>query len=108
MSAYPATGRELHMSTSAFTTVAGTGRAGDAQDGVAATSGALGEPVGITFDDAGNLYIADSTGKVRMVVHAGQPAAPHTGLALQPTSELQRSLASRHAAMTGMAVMRKD
>lgn len=42
------------------TTVAGTGTAGSTGDGGPATSARLNSPTRLTFDDEGNLYIADS------------------------------------------------
>jgi len=54
--------RMVTATTGIITTVAGTGTAGyvPAQDGGAATSAELGQPVGVTVDGAGNLYIADT------------------------------------------------
>jgi len=43
-----------------ITTVVGTGTAGFAGDGGAATSANLSFPAGLAFDSAGNMYIADS------------------------------------------------
>jgi uncharacterized protein (TIGR03437 family) len=42
-----------------FTTFAGTSGYGNPQSGVPATQSGLGEPSGLAFDRAGNLYIAD-------------------------------------------------
>jgi sugar lactone lactonase YvrE len=42
-----------------ITTVAGNGASGYSGDGAQAGQAALNAPVGLTFDDAGNLYIAD-------------------------------------------------
>jgi uncharacterized protein (TIGR03437 family) len=50
-----------------ITTVAGSGMAGFSGDGGAATSGALGGPDAIAADGAGNLYVTDSTNRVRKV-----------------------------------------
>ena len=44
-----------------ITTVAGVGVEGFSGDGGPATQSRLGRPVGLAFDGAGNLYIADST-----------------------------------------------
>ena len=43
-----------------ITTIAGTGTAGYNRDGVAATQAQLNTPTDVSFDAAGNLYIADS------------------------------------------------
>jgi trimeric autotransporter adhesin len=43
-----------------ITTIVGTGVLGNSGDGGPATSAQLAFPIGITFDAAGNLYIADS------------------------------------------------
>jgi hypothetical protein len=52
--------------------VAGTGVAGSAGDGGQATQAQLKSPVRLTFDAAGNLYIADSgNNKIRKVTPAG-------------------------------------
>src|SRR5262249_13183634 len=42
-----------------ITTIAGTGQAGLAGNGMPATSAQLNFPAGISFDPAGNLFIAD-------------------------------------------------
>ena len=53
-------------------TVAGTGVAGFAGDGGAATAALLNQPYGLALDPAGNLYIADlGNGRVRKVTVAG-------------------------------------
>jgi streptogramin lyase len=50
------------------TTVAGTGERGFSGDGGPAKAAKLDQPQGITFDDAGNMYIADSANnRVRRV-----------------------------------------
>lgn len=52
--------------------VAGTGVAGSTGDGGPATAAKLNAPVRLTFDAAGNLYIADSgNNKIRKVTPAG-------------------------------------
>jgi len=52
--------RRVDQATRIITTVAGNGAAGFAGDGGVATSARLNSPSAIEFDDAGNLYIADT------------------------------------------------
>ena len=55
-----------------ITTVAGSGTAGFAGDGAAATSAQLNTPIGLAVDAAGNLYIADSGNlRIRKVAAGG-------------------------------------
>ncbi len=55
-----------------ISTVAGTGTAGYNGDGVAATTANLNNPVGVTVDGSGNLYIADALNhRVRKVSTTG-------------------------------------
>lgn len=55
-----------------ISTVAGTGTCGYNGDGIAATTARLNGPVGIVFDSAGNLYIADVNNlRVRIVNASG-------------------------------------
>ena len=56
--------RRVDAGTNFITTVAGTGVAGYSGDGGAATSAQLFGPSGIAFDQAGNLFIADSSNNV--------------------------------------------
>lgn len=51
--------RRVDAKTKIITTVAGTGQAGFAGDGGAATKAMLNQPHSIQFDRAGNLYICD-------------------------------------------------
>jgi uncharacterized protein (TIGR03437 family) len=62
--------RKVDVSTGIITTVAGNGTPGYSGDGGPATSAQLLEPLGVAFDKAGNLYIADSN-SVRKVDTGG-------------------------------------
>ena len=54
-------------------TVAGNGISGYTGDGLKATDAALTRPAGVTLDDKGNLYIADTgNNRIRMVTAAGE------------------------------------
>jgi sugar lactone lactonase YvrE len=52
--------REVSAATGVITTIAGTGAAGFAGDGGAATSAQLDEPTALAFDSARNLFVADT------------------------------------------------
>src|SRR3984893_10596563 len=52
--------RKVYAGTGVITTIAGTGTAAFSGDGGAATSAAMYSPTDLTFDSAGNLYIADN------------------------------------------------
>src|SRR6476646_6954209 len=55
-----------------ISTVAGIGTSGFAGDGGPATSASLSFPAGLTFDSAGNMYIADSfNSRIRKVAVDG-------------------------------------
>ena len=57
---------------SIITTIAGTGSTGSSGDRGAASSALLNNPVGVSVDISGNVYIADSLNhKIRMVTSAG-------------------------------------
>lgn len=56
--------REVVAATGVIETVAGTGTAGFAGDGGAATAAELHNPLGVTVDGAGNVYIADTNNQV--------------------------------------------
>jgi sugar lactone lactonase YvrE len=55
---------KLNLSTNALTVVAGNGTLGEGQsvvgDGGPATSAVLSQPIGVTLDAAGNIFISDS------------------------------------------------
>lgn len=60
--------RRVDGKTGVITTVAGTGKSGTSQDGIAATKADLAEPNGMCIDRSGNLFIADVRAhKVRVV-----------------------------------------
>jgi YVTN family beta-propeller protein len=55
-----------------ITTVAGTGTCGYNGDNIPATTAQLNQPRGVTFDPAGNLYIADTINhRIRIVTPSG-------------------------------------
>ena len=56
--------REVNASTGVISTVAGNGTPGYSGDGGPASKALLSVPVGVTFDRAGDLYIADSGNSV--------------------------------------------
>jgi sugar lactone lactonase YvrE len=62
--------RRIDASTGIITSVAGNGVAGFAGDGGPATHASLKFPRGISFDRAGNLFIADASNRRVRVVHA--------------------------------------
>lgn len=60
--------RQLEVKTGRISTLAGTGKPGFSGDGGPATEAALNQPHSLTFDQAGNLYIADvSNNRIRKV-----------------------------------------
>ena len=63
--------RRVDAVTAIITTVAGTGTAGYNGDGIAATTAQLSNPRDVTFDDSGNLYIADAANHRVRVVSGG-------------------------------------
>src|SRR5579862_6825496 len=64
--------RIRQISGGTINTIAGSGTAGYAGDGAAATKAELSDPTGIALDSSGNLYIADSSNNVvRMVSTSG-------------------------------------
>jgi uncharacterized protein (TIGR03437 family) len=52
--------RKVSASTGVITTIAGNGTAGFSGDGASATSAELYQPMSLTLDSAGNLYIGDT------------------------------------------------
>ena len=55
-----------------ITTIAGDGTAGGLGDGGAATAAQLSQPVGLTIDASGNLYVAEHGGhRIRKITPAG-------------------------------------
>lgn len=63
-----------------ISSVAGTGTAGNAGDGGAATSAQLSYPSGLAIDTAGNVYVADSgNNRVRRFAPGGSIATMPTG-----------------------------
>ena len=60
--------RRIDAATQIITTVAGTGASSFSGDGGAATLAALSAPTGVSFDQSGNMYIADTAnGRIRKV-----------------------------------------
>ncbi len=60
--------RKINKSTGLISTIAGTGTGGYNGDGIAATAAQLNLPIGIIFDNAGNIYIGDWWGhRVRKI-----------------------------------------
>jgi trimeric autotransporter adhesin len=68
-------------------TVVGTlGTAGFAGDGSAPASAQLSNPQAFAFDQAGNLYIADTENSAIRVVNTGNAAITIAGVAIQPST----------------------
>ena len=59
--------RVIDASTHIIYPYAGTGSAGSAGDGAAAASAQLYSPVGLALDGSANLYVTDSSNRVRLV-----------------------------------------
>lgn len=81
--------RKVNVATGIMTTVVGTGTLGYNGDNIPATSAQLNYPLGVAFDSAGNMYIADSQNfRIRKVVNGiistiagtGQPGYGGDGL----------------------------
>ncbi len=82
ISNFPGAVRMVSASTGVVTTVAGTGYYGYSGDGGSATVAEFNSPQEITFDAAGNLYIADYYNyRVRKVTFPGPAATPSFSLA---------------------------
>jgi gliding motility-associated-like protein len=62
--------RKINTATGIISTYAGNGTAGYSGDGLAATSATLKAPIGLTFDNLGNLYISDRSNFVIRKVSA--------------------------------------
>ncbi len=67
--------RKINLATGIITTAAGTGTAGFAGDGGAATAAELDLPGGICVDNAGNLYIVDGAFDFGSATHIRKVAA---------------------------------
>jgi sugar lactone lactonase YvrE len=52
--------RRIDLRTGIIVTVAGNGQLGDSGDGGPAVQGSLSGPMGVTVDNIGNIYVADS------------------------------------------------
>ena len=64
--------RKVNKSTGIITTIAGLGTTGYNGDNRPATTALLNDPVGLIFDNAGNLYFSDGgNARVRMINNAG-------------------------------------
>jgi sugar lactone lactonase YvrE len=59
--------RKVSASTGLISTVAGNGTAGYNGDGIVATTAELNQPSGVMVDNAGNIYIAEYSGRIRKV-----------------------------------------
>jgi sugar lactone lactonase YvrE len=68
--------RRIPVSTGVITTVAGNGTAGNSGDGGLATNAQLNNPVGVSVDTTGNIYISDSLNNKIRVVGASGVTAP--------------------------------
>jgi RHS repeat-associated protein len=79
--------REVNVSTGVITTVVGTGNPGSAGDGGPALNAELNAPADISFDPAGNLYIADTFNhKIRVVGGIGAAHSMPTITSVSPLS----------------------
>ena len=72
--------RRVDAITNIITTVAGIGTPGPGGDGGPATQAGLAGPIGITFDNANNLYIADTLNhRVRKITASNQTISTIAG-----------------------------
>lgn len=69
--------REIVQATGIIVTVAGAGSSGNGGDGGPATAASLDQPLGVTVDTAGNLYIADTGNNRIRRVDAASGAITH-------------------------------
>jgi sugar lactone lactonase YvrE len=76
--------RKITATTGIITTVAGTGTQGYSGDGGSATSAELNYPFGVALDAAGNIYVADGNGRVRVVNTSTTTAVTIAGVTIQP------------------------
>jgi hypothetical protein len=82
LSAFPNTVRRIDATTGIITTIAGTGYFGYGGDGGIPTMAGLQYPIGLAFDAAGNLYIADDgNSAVRKITTLAPAPAPTFSLA---------------------------
>jgi len=76
--------RKLNLATGIIATVAGNGNAGSSGDTGAATSGELSNPVAVTLDAKGNLYIADAgNDRIRSVNGSSGVISTYAGSGIQ-------------------------
>jgi hypothetical protein len=76
--------REVNGSSNIITTLAGNGIAGDQGDGNSASNAELDNPVSLTLDASGNVYIADLGNQVIRVVNMQSTPATLLGVSVQP------------------------
>jgi TonB family protein len=71
--------RRIDPPSGTIRTVAGNGSHANSGDGGPALQAGLGAPEGLAFDAAGNLYLAEASGKIRKILAAARPPAPSNG-----------------------------
>lgn len=92
--------RRVDAKTGKISTVAGTGKAGFAGDGGAATAAKLNRPHSIVLDERGDLFICDignhrirkvdaETGKISTYCGTGEKAGPADGSKISPSTSLK-------------------
>jgi streptogramin lyase len=95
--------RRVDAETGVISTVAGTGTAGSAGDGAAATAAHVDGPFGVTIDEDGHLYISEANGdRVRRVT--GAAAAPNR----DPEARAAYTLSSLVCAVAGGTAVHLD